>query len=88
MVKEYVNCVTEVQEVSCSVCLVLEVKGGLNNGADGRVQGRGAQMTVPTSPSSVITAAQSTYPTSFHPYGLCSFSHEEHRHMLKFLLVS
>ncbi len=37
----------------------LEVKDGLNNGADGRVQGRGAQITVPTSPSSVITAEQS-----------------------------
>jgi len=35
-----------------------------NNGADGRVQGRGAQITVPTSPSSVITAAQ-TYPSGF-----------------------
>ena len=55
---------TEVREVNCSVCLVLEVKDGLNDGADGRVQGRGAQITVPTSPSSVITAAQS-YPSGF-----------------------
>ncbi len=55
---------TEVQEVNCSVCLVLEVKDGLNNGADGRVQGRGAQIIVPTSPSSVIKAAQS-YPSGF-----------------------
>jgi hypothetical protein len=46
---------TEVQEVKCSVWLVLEVKDDLNNGADGRVQGRDAQITVPTSPSSVIT---------------------------------
>ena len=39
-------------------CLVLEVKDRLNNGVDGWVQGRGSQMTVPTSLSSVITAAQ------------------------------
>jgi hypothetical protein len=32
-------------------CLVLEVKRWPNNGADGRVQGRGAQITVPTSHS-------------------------------------
>ena len=56
--------VPKYKEVNCSVCLVVEVKDGLNNGADGRVQGRGAQMTVPTSPSSVIKAAQS-YPSGF-----------------------
>ena len=55
---------TEVQEVNCSVCLDLEVKDGLNNGADGRVQGRGTQMTVTTSPSSVITTGQ-RYPSGF-----------------------
>ncbi len=49
---------TEVQEVNYSVCLVLEVKDGLNNGTDIRVQGRDTQITVLTSPSSVITAAQ------------------------------
>jgi hypothetical protein len=35
----------EVQEVNCSICLVLEVKDVLNNDTDGRVQGRVTQMT-------------------------------------------
>jgi hypothetical protein len=39
-------------------------KDGLNNGSDGRVQGRGAQITVPTSPISVITTVQ-IYPSGF-----------------------
>ncbi len=40
---------TEVQEVNCSVCFGFRSKRWPNNGADGRVQGRGAQITVPTS---------------------------------------
>ena len=52
---------TEVQEVSCSLCLVLEVKNGRIMEPTARPKtGQGA----PTSPSSVITAAQS-YPSGF-----------------------
>jgi hypothetical protein len=59
---------TEVQEVSCSVCLVLEVKDGLNNGTDGRVQGRDTQMTVPTSHSIFHQRDHSRAELSFRLY--------------------
>ena len=54
-VLKYWECLlgTEVQEVNCSICLVLEVKDDLNKHTDWWVQGRGAQIIVPTSPSSV-----------------------------------
>jgi hypothetical protein len=64
---------TEVQEVNCSVCFGFRSKRWPNNGADRRVQGRGAQITVPTSPSSVITAAQS-YPSGFESQQVMSLS--------------
>ena len=54
---------TEVREVNCPVRLRSKRKWPENR-ADGQGEGRGAQITVPTSPSSVITAAQN-YPSGF-----------------------
>ncbi len=52
---------TEVQEVNCPFVLVLEVKEWPNKAPTGESR---VEATVPASPSSVITAAQS-YPLGF-----------------------
>ena len=61
---------TEVQEVNCPFVLVLEVKEWPNKAPTGESR---VEATVPASPSSVITAAQS-YPLGFASQQFLSLS--------------